>query len=158
MERRKPYWDKLEALVTACARRGVAALDRDELRELALLYRQTAADLATVREHQDAAHLSVYLNRLLGSAHNLVYAAPRARAGTFAAFIIRTIPATFRHGKVFGAAVGEPRFAYYAEFEFPDKDTFRQVAGSPEFAAAGQDAAGMGIPFTVHFAEVAELD
>ena len=71
---------------------------------------------------------------------------------------VRPIPATFRHGKVFGAAVGEPRFAYYAEFEFPDKDTFRQVAGSPEFAAAGQDAAGMGIPFTVHFAEVAELD
>ena len=68
---------------------------------------------------------------------------------------VRPIPATFRHGKVFGAAVGEPRFAYYAEFEFPDLDSFRRVAGSPEFAAAGRDAAAMDVPFTVHFAEVA---
>jgi hypothetical protein len=68
---------------------------------------------------------------------------------------VRPIPATFRHGKVFGAAVGEPRFAYYAEFEFPDLDSFRRVAASPEFAAAGRDAAAMDVPFTVHFAEVA---
>jgi hypothetical protein len=67
---------------------------------------------------------------------------------------VRPIAATFRHGKVFGAAVGEPRFSYYAEFEFPDKESFKQVAGSPEFAAAGKDAADMGIPFTVHFAGV----
>lgn len=64
------------------------------------------------------------------------------------------VPATFRHGKVFGAAVGEPRYRYYAEFEFPDRDSFRQVASSPEFAASGKDAASMGIPFTVHFAEI----
>src|SRR5206468_6583922 len=38
---------------------------------------------------------------------------------------VRPIPATFRHGKVFGAAVGEPKFAYYAEFEFPDMESFR---------------------------------
>jgi hypothetical protein len=67
---------------------------------------------------------------------------------------VRPIPATFRHGKVFGAAVGEPRFAYYAEFEFPDRDAFKQVAASHEFAASGKDAAAMGVPFTVHFAEI----
>jgi hypothetical protein len=64
------------------------------------------------------------------------------------------IPATFRHGKVFGTAFGEQRFRYYAEFEFPDMASFKEVAGSPEFAASGKDAAGMGIPFTVHFAEI----
>jgi len=67
---------------------------------------------------------------------------------------VRPIPATFRHGKVFGAAVGEPRFNYYAEFEFPDMASFQEVVRSPEFAAAGKDAAGMGIPFSVHFAGV----
>jgi hypothetical protein len=64
------------------------------------------------------------------------------------------IPVTFRHGKVFGAAMGEPRFTYYGEFEFPDMATFKEVAGSPEFGAAGKDAFGMGVPFTVHFAEI----
>jgi uncharacterized membrane protein SpoIIM required for sporulation len=103
LDRRQPFWDRLEILVTQ-GRHGTSGFTHDELRELALLYRQTAADLATVREHQDAAHLSVYLNRLLGSAHNLVYAAPRARAGTFAAFIIRTIPATFRRTWRYSAA------------------------------------------------------
>jgi len=67
---------------------------------------------------------------------------------------VRPIDATFRHGKVFGAAMGEPRFRYYAEFEFSDMDSFKKVAGSPEFAASGKDAMAMGVPFTVHFAEI----
>jgi hypothetical protein len=67
----------------------------------------------------------------------------------------RPIPATFRHGRIFAAPPGmEQRYRYYAEFEWPDLATFQQVAGSPEFAAAGKDAADMGIPFSVHFAEL----
>jgi hypothetical protein len=68
---------------------------------------------------------------------------------------VRPIPATFRHGNVFGAAPGtEQRYRYYAEFEWPDLATFKEVARSPEFAAAGKDAAGMGVPFAVHFVEL----
>jgi len=55
---------------------------------------------------------------------------------------------TFRHGPVFGSPTGESSFAHYAEFEFPDMDSFKQVASSPEFAATGADAAEMGIPFS----------
>jgi hypothetical protein len=67
----------------------------------------------------------------------------------------RPIPATFRQGKIFAAPPGmEQRYRHYAEFEFPDMASFQAVAGSPEFAAAGKDAAGMGIPFSVHFAEI----
>ena len=61
---------------------------------------------------------------------------------------------TFRHGKVFGAPMGEPRFRYYAEWEFPDMDAFQGAARSREFAQTGKDAMEMGIPFRVHFAEV----
>jgi hypothetical protein len=63
---------------------------------------------------------------------------------------------TFRHGKVFGAPGGEPRFRYYAEWEFPDRDAFKAAARTPEFAATGADAQEMGIPAQVHFADVAE--
>ena len=62
--------------------------------------------------------------------------------------------ARFRHGKVFGAPVGEPRFRYYAEWEFPDMDAFKAAARTPEFAATGKDAMEMGVPFQVHFAEI----
>jgi hypothetical protein len=63
--------------------------------------------------------------------------------------------ATFRHGTVFGAPTGEPKFRYYAEWEFPDMDAFKTAARTPEFAATGKDAMDMGVPFHVHFAEIA---
>ena len=60
----------------------------------------------------------------------------------------------FRHGKVFGSPFGEPKYRYYAEFEWADMDAFKAAANSEAFAAAGKDAAAMGIPFTVHFASI----
>jgi hypothetical protein len=60
----------------------------------------------------------------------------------------------FRHGKVFGNPMGEPDFHYYAEFEFPDKESFMAATTSPEFAEAGRDAMAMGVPFKVHFAAI----
>ena len=62
--------------------------------------------------------------------------------------LCRQVPgATFRHGQVFGAPMGEPAYAYYAEWEFPD---MRRVQGaartSPEFMATGKDAMEMGVP------------
>ncbi len=69
--------------------------------------------------------------------------------------LCRRVPGgTFRHGKVFGAPVGEPRFAYYAEWEFPDREAFQQAARTPEFMATGKDAQELGVPFHVLFAEV----
>lgn len=60
----------------------------------------------------------------------------------------------FRHGRSFGAPFGEPAYAYYAEFEWADRDAFKAGARTEEFAASGKDAADMGIPFTVTFTEV----
>jgi hypothetical protein len=69
--------------------------------------------------------------------------------------LCRRVPGgTFRHGKVFGAPLGEPKFASYAEWEFPDMDSFRAAARTEEFTATGKDALAMGVPFHVHFAEV----
>ena len=68
--------------------------------------------------------------------------------------LCRKVPgAAFRHGKVFGAPTGQ-RYAYYAEWEFPDMDAFKAAAQTDEFAATARDAAEMGIPFHVHFAQV----
>lgn len=64
--------------------------------------------------------------------------------------------ATFRHGTVFGAPTGEPRFRYYAEFEFADMDAFKAAARTPEFTQTGVDAMAMGIPFQVHFADLSD--
>jgi hypothetical protein len=69
--------------------------------------------------------------------------------------LCRKVPgATFRHGRVFGAPTGEPRFKYYAEWEFADRDAFKAAARTEEFMATGKDAMALGIPFQVHFADV----
>ncbi len=69
--------------------------------------------------------------------------------------LCRAVPGgTFRHGKIFGAPMGDPKYRYYAEWEFPDMDAFKAAARSPEFMATGKDAMEMGVPFHVHFAEV----
>jgi hypothetical protein len=60
----------------------------------------------------------------------------------------------FRHGRVFGAPMGEPKFRYYAEWEFADMNAFKNAARTPEFMATGKDAMELGVPFHVHFAEV----
>jgi len=77
IEKRKSYWQKLESLVVR-ARGGVRSLNHDELQELSLLYRQTAADLAAIRQDPSSVHFSRYLNQLMARAHNIIYAGHRA--------------------------------------------------------------------------------
>jgi hypothetical protein len=50
--------------------------------------------------------------------------------------------------------MGEPQYAYYAEFEFPDLEAFKTATRGSEFAATGKDSMEMGKPFSVLFAEV----
>jgi hypothetical protein len=78
----------------------------------------------------------------------------RERYARHAELCRRVAGATFRHGRVFGAPAGEPRFPYYAEWEFADMDAFKTAARTPEFAETGKDAMEMGVPFHVHFAEL----
>jgi hypothetical protein len=69
--------------------------------------------------------------------------------------LCRKVPGgTFRHGRVFGAPMGDPKFPYYAEWEFADMDAFKSAARTEEFMATETDAVDMGIPFHVHFAEL----
>ncbi len=96
LEKRKPYWRRLEMLIEQAGRRGVRALSHSELQELGLLYRQIAADLSTVREDPAGKQLAGYLNQLLGRAHNLVYMGHRSRAMDAVHFFRDTYPRIFR--------------------------------------------------------------
>ena len=53
----------------------------------------------------------------------------------------------FRHGKVFGAPVGEPKFRHYAEWEFPDLDAFKTL-DLPSLKEADPEVARMLDPAT----------
>jgi uncharacterized membrane protein SpoIIM required for sporulation len=96
IEKRKPYWSRLEALVNRSKGRGVRGFEYRELQELGLLYRQAASDLATAREDVTSRPLAVYLNQLLGRAHNLIYMGRRPGMSGLVRFYAQTYPRVFR--------------------------------------------------------------
>ncbi|MGA8036558.1 MAG: stage II sporulation protein M [Candidatus Acidiferrales bacterium] len=95
LEKRKPYWTRLEQLVQQSSR-GIAALSHAELKELGLLYRQTASDLAAVREDVNSRQLTAYLNQLLGRSHNLIYMGHKPKISALVHFYRDTYPRLFR--------------------------------------------------------------
>ncbi len=62
---------------------------------------------------------------------------------------------TFRAGRIFGSPVGKPDRELYAEFEFPDRESFDRGMSSKEMGAAVEDGQTQGIPFHVYFVELA---
>ena len=60
------------------------------------MYRQTASDLATVREDVTSHQLTFYLNQLLGRAHNLIYMGHKQKMSGLVRFYAQTFPQVFR--------------------------------------------------------------
>jgi uncharacterized membrane protein SpoIIM required for sporulation len=96
LEKRKPYWDRLERLLDQATHKGFKSLTRSELRELSLLYRQIAADLAALREDRGAVRYSGYLNQLLARAHNIIYSAHKASPSAAVNYFWKEYPQVFR--------------------------------------------------------------
>ena len=103
--RRQAGWERLEALLARAGRRGLRTFERDELRELALLYRAATADLAAAQSRAYGEEIRAYLNRLTARAYVLVYAGS-ARNGwsRIAAFFSTTFPCEIRRsGRIIAA-------------------------------------------------------
>ena len=96
LQKRRAYWKRLEGLLATSRGRDLSSLGHPELRELALLYRQAAADLAFVREDRESRRLAAYLNELLGRSHNLLYASRRSGLAGTTRFFRETFPRTVR--------------------------------------------------------------
>jgi uncharacterized membrane protein SpoIIM required for sporulation len=95
MDKRKPHWDRLEALLTR-AKSGLGKLSGVELQELGLLYRQTASDLSVVLDDSSSAQLAAYLNHLLTRSHNLLYMGQRPKSSGLLSFYRDEYPCVFR--------------------------------------------------------------
>jgi uncharacterized membrane protein SpoIIM required for sporulation len=85
-------------------KQGLHALSRSELRELGLLYRQTATDLSAVRGDPSSGQQARYLNQLLGRAHNAIYAGQKKTVGGVWEFYTREYPRVFRRFLSYTAA------------------------------------------------------
>ena len=96
LAKRRPYWQRLESLLGSASKDGVASLTRAEIQEMALLYRQTAADLSALREDRASENFARYVNQLLGRAHNIIYSSRKSSASDVWKFYRYSYPAIFR--------------------------------------------------------------
>ena len=96
LKRRQPHWSRLEALLADVERLGLGGLGRNELRELGLLYRQTATDLSALRADPSSTQQARYLNQLLGRVHNIIYSGRKTTAGGVWHFYTTVYPRIFR--------------------------------------------------------------
>lgn len=95
MAKRKAHWSRFEELIKRSGG-NLKALNRAELRDLGILYRQTAADLAVAREDSTSSQLAAYLNQLVTRGHNLIYLGQKHRAKGILSFYSLTWPRIFR--------------------------------------------------------------
>ena len=96
IDTRKNNWNRLDALVHQVESNGVKSLPPADLRDLGLLYRQTAADLSAVRADRSSRPLEQYLNRLVSRAHNYVYSGRRISFASLWQFLAHGYPRLLR--------------------------------------------------------------
>ncbi len=92
---RRANWQQLDALV-ARARVNVRALSLHDLDELGHLYRSATADLALAQRDFPKQAATVYLNHLVGRAHNVVYRAAPLRWQSLRRFYSESYPRLYR--------------------------------------------------------------
>ncbi len=94
--KRRPHWDRLETLLAQVDSSGLNQLSRGELQELALLYRQVAADLSVLRQDATSRTYAAHVNQLLARAHHRIYSVRKASLGSLLRFLRHEYPAIFR--------------------------------------------------------------
>ncbi|MGA2635148.1 MAG: stage II sporulation protein M [Terracidiphilus sp.] len=96
IQKRQPYWDRLSGLLAQCGAGGLGRLSRKELQEIALLYRQVAADLSVLRQDQTARSYAAHVNQLLARAHHIIYSGRKTNLTTLFRFMRDEYPAIFQ--------------------------------------------------------------
>jgi uncharacterized membrane protein SpoIIM required for sporulation len=94
--KRRPHWDRLAELLALSDRNGLAQLSRAELQEMALLYRQVAADLSVLRQDATARTYAEHVNHLLARAHHIIYSGRKTSVATLFRFLRDEYPAIFQ--------------------------------------------------------------
>jgi len=83
-------------LLALSDRNGLAQLSRAELQEMALLYRQVAADLSVLRQDATARTYAEHVNHLLARAHHIIYSGRKTSVATLFRFLRDEYPAIFQ--------------------------------------------------------------
>lgn len=93
---REAHWRQLDELVTRAEKGGAAALDYDEVRNLAAGYRQAMNSLSVARDISLDRALVAYLESLCARAYLVVYAPQESLRGLATRLLVQGIPQAVR--------------------------------------------------------------
>jgi uncharacterized membrane protein SpoIIM required for sporulation len=96
LHKRRPYWERLAGLLAQADSGGLGQLTRAELQETALLYRQIASDLSTLRQDSTARAYTEHVNQLLARAHHIIYSSRRTSFLNILRYMRDQYPAVFQ--------------------------------------------------------------
>jgi uncharacterized membrane protein SpoIIM required for sporulation len=96
IQKRRPHWDRLSGLLAQSGSSGLYQLSRKELQEMALLYRQVAADLSVLRQDPTARAYAAHVNQLLARAHHIIYSGRKTTLLSLWRFLRDDYPAIFQ--------------------------------------------------------------
>jgi len=102
--KRRPHWVRLEVLLGQADSTGLNQLSRVELQELALLYRQVAADLSVLRQDATSKNYAAHVNQLLARAHHIIYSRRKTSALSLLRFLRDEYPVIFQRNVGYVAA------------------------------------------------------
>jgi len=125
--RRKPEWERLEALVRRTTAGHLARFRPSEVLTLAALYRRATADLARAQRDWPGEPVATYLNGLVARGHGAVYRQGGNVLRRLATFYTRTLPQTYR-------AAGASMLAAAALLFIPMLVAFFVVWNNPDLA------------------------
>ena len=116
LQKRRPHWERLAKLLAQADGGRLGQLTRAELQETALLYRQVASDLSTLRHDTTARAYTEHVNQLLARAHHIIYSSRRTSFRDILHFMRDEYPALVQRQiryvllslgiTLFGAALG----------------------------------------------------
>lgn len=104
LAKRRPHWDRLQLLLGQADSTGLGQLSRAELQEMALLYRQVAADLSVLRQDETARTYAAHVNQLLARAHHIIYSARKTSVFSLFRFLRDEYPRIFQRNLAWIAA------------------------------------------------------
>src|SRR5664279_5874697 len=96
IRKRRPHWDRLASLLARSDQGGLGKLSRAELQELALLYRQVAADLSVLRQDSTSRTYAAHVNELLARAHHIIYSGRKTNLLTVFRYLRDEYPVVFQ--------------------------------------------------------------
>jgi len=96
VRKNRPRWQRLETMLAFIETRGPRRTDRPFLRELTSLYRASTGDLAFAQTHYRGTTVLLFLQQLVGRAHNQIYRPHRLSFRVIDDFFRQEIPQAVR--------------------------------------------------------------